>query len=111
MRQMRERQLTLARIIAKHGRSLKAVALESGLPYSTLRSYFPGERDATPAIMPITGLALLFGVLPDDWLSILIEPEGRRFAPEETPEGDPCAVLREARNVIDDAIIAMGGGK
>lgn len=81
---MRQRQLHIARIAKAQGVSWKAVALDSDIPYSTLLSYFPGEKNATPAVLPITAVYQLIGVLPDELLSLLL-PDGRHIvqAPEE----------------------------
>lgn len=96
--QMRDRQLRLARIIASNGISLKALSFDSGIPYTTLRSYFPGECNAVPHIMPVTALCQLFGKLPDEWLSTLIEPEGRAIAAPVEHDHDCLAA-----NAIDYA--------
>lgn len=89
--QMHDRQLRLARILDRNGVTLKALSFDSGIPYSTLRSYFPGERNAVPHTMPITALCMLFGKLPDEWLSTLIEPEGRAFAAPADHDHDGLA--------------------
>ena len=107
VRQMRDRQLTLARIAAKNGWSLKAISLASKIPYSTVRSYFPGEKDAVPHIMPITALVQLFGVLPDEWLSILIE--GKCLSDANHEAADPLAALTAARDALDAEIGKLRG--
>lgn len=102
---MADRQNRLASIMQKHGVTLKAVSLDSGIPYNTLRSYFPGnQRELFPAIMPISALVQLFGVIPDEWLSLLTEPEGRCFA--STSEDDEAAAreLKAIKEAADRAL-------
>jgi len=93
---MRERQLALAHILQQRGHSLKAISYESGVPYSSLRSYFPGERNAVPAIMPVSVLYQLVGTIQDDLLSLLL-PDGRQIvqAPEELDHDALCEVMQE----------------
>jgi hypothetical protein len=69
---VRERQLAIRREMMRRGISLKALAHDSGIPYPTIISYFPGERDRDPATMPVSALFLLAGVLPADLLSLLL---------------------------------------
>lgn len=53
----------------RRGQSLKAIGLDSGIPYSTLRSY-AGHSGAT-AEMPISCLRKLHGVISNELLSLL----------------------------------------
>lgn len=82
---VRERQLAIRRQIDRRGIALKAVAMDSGISYSTLLSYFPGERDKEPAQIPGGAIfALCEGAaLPADLLSLLL-PDGWQIvrAPE-----------------------------
>ena len=85
-RQMRDRQKRLRAIMDANKLSLKTVALQSGVPYSSLRSYFPTQKETLfevdppePVLMPVSVLVRLFGAIPDEWLSVLTEPEGRVF--------------------------------
>lgn len=80
---VRERQLTIRREMDRRGISLKAVALDSGLPYPTVVSYFPGERNREPATISGAALFALCGVLPADLISLLL-PDG--FAVVRVPE-------------------------
>ena len=74
---VRERQLVIRREIDRRGIALKAVAMDSGISYSTLLSYFPGERDKEPATISGAAIyALCEGkALPADLLSLLL-PDG-----------------------------------
>lgn len=83
---VRERQLAIRREMDRRGISLKAVALDSGIPYPTIVSYFPGEKDKKPAILPTGALYLLCEnkALPLDLLSLLL-PDG--FLIVHAPEG------------------------
>lgn len=67
-------QERIFRIAQRNGLTLKAISLDSGIPYSTLRSY--AGHNGEPAEMPISALAKLVGVIPDELLSLLL-PEGR----------------------------------
>lgn len=67
--QMRDRQQRMFRIAmdpARYGLTLKAISLDSGLNYDSLRGYSSGET-----IMPVTALDCLIGVIPDELLSLL----------------------------------------
>ncbi len=74
---VRDRQLVIRREIDRRGIALKAVAMDSRIPYTTLLSYFPGERDKEPAQIPGGAIyALCEGqALPADLMSLLL-PEG-----------------------------------
>jgi hypothetical protein len=83
---VRERQLVIRREMDRRGISLKAVSLDSGIPYPTIVSYFPGEKDKQPAT--ISGAAMFClcqtKALPLDLLSLLM-PDG--FQIVQVPEG------------------------
>ena len=83
---VRERQLAIRREMDRRGISLKAVAFDSGIPYPTIVSYFPGERDKQPATIGCAALWMLCEkrALPLDLLSLLL-PTG--FAIVALPEG------------------------
>jgi len=70
----KETQERVFRIAQRNGLTLKAISLDSGIPYSTLRSY-AGNNGET-AEMPVSALFRLVGVIPDELLSLLL-PEGR----------------------------------
>lgn len=74
---MRERQRTIRRELDRRGISLKAVSFDSGIPYSTLYSYFPGNERGTeekqPAELPIGAFYALQGAIPDDLLNLLLK--------------------------------------
>ena len=81
---VRERQLVIRRELDRRSISLKAIAFDAHICYSTLLSYFPGERDKTPATISGAALFSLCGVLPADLLSLLL-PDG--FQVVRVPEG------------------------
>lgn len=70
----KQTQQRIFRIAAREGLTLKAISLDSGIPYSTLRSY-AGNNGET-AEMPVSALYKLIGVIPDELLSLLL-PDGR----------------------------------
>jgi hypothetical protein len=83
---VRDRQLVVRREMDRRGISLKAVSMDSGIPYATIVSYFPGERDRQPAIIPASAIFALCDskALPLDLLSLIL-PDGFQIvrAPEE----------------------------
>lgn len=81
---VRDIQLTIRRELDRRGLSLKVISFDSGIPYSTLLSYFPGDKDAVPHIMPVLALRKLTGPVPSDLLSLLLEDNWQIVrAPEE----------------------------
>lgn len=79
---IRARQTTIRNQIAIRNISLKCVAMDSGIPYDTLMTYFPVEGGRDPAQIPGGAIfALCFGAdgktpaLPLDLLSLLL-PDG-----------------------------------
>ncbi len=83
---VRDRQLVIRREMDRRGISLKAVALDSGMSYATIVSYFTGERDRQPATIPGSAIYQLCATraLPLDLLSLLL-PDGFQVVrvPEE----------------------------
>lgn len=82
---VRERQLAIRREMDRRGISLKAVSLDSGIPYASIVSYFPGEKDRQPAAIPAGAVFTLCATeaLPLDLLSLVL-PVG--FAIVRAPE-------------------------
>jgi hypothetical protein len=73
---VREAQRRIFRLAERdHGLSLKAIGLDSGIPYNTVRSYASGE-----AVMPVPAMCKLVDVLPDELLSQLLDPVGKHIA-------------------------------
>lgn len=104
VRQMHDRQRRLGNILRKNNIPLKTVSFESGIPYNTLRTYFPSEQqELFPSIMPISALVQLFGVIKDEWLSVLTEPEGKCFSSTGDDDG-AVAELTEARDHLNAAL-------
>lgn len=79
---IRATQERIFRIAMRNGLTLKAISLDSEIPYNTLRGY-AGHNGAT-AEMPVSALAKLVGVIPDDLLSLLL-PVDRAIV--QVPEG------------------------
>lgn len=67
---MRETQERIFRVAQANGLTLKAISLDSGIPYSTIRSY--AGQNGTTAIMGVDALFKLVGVVPDELLSLLL---------------------------------------
>lgn len=95
---VRQRQLDMRCAIDERGFHLKAVASKAGLPYATLLSYFPGEKDKQPANMPASAIyALIAGeALPLEIMSMLL-PAGVVMirAPEGVNHDELEEVARE----------------
>ncbi|WP_259384399.1 hypothetical protein [Bacillus thuringiensis] len=95
---VRERQLAIRREMDRRGISLKAVSLDSGIPYQTVVSYFPGEKDKQPATLPGSALFLLAekGAMPLDLLSLVL-PAGFQIvrAPEELDHDALCELAAD----------------
>lgn len=73
---LKQRQCAMRRELDRRGIALKAVSFDSGIPYSSLLSYFPQEGGSEPAVMSVAAQYALCGAIPDDILSLLL-PEGR----------------------------------
>lgn len=103
---MRERQLAVRREMDRRSISLKAVSLDAQMSYSTIRSYFPGERNAVPAVMPLSALFTIAErkALPLELLSLLL-PDGIQFirAPEDIDHDALCDL---ARRYVDEKVRA-----
>lgn len=74
---VKQRQLAVRREMERRSISLKAVSLDSGIPYNTLASYLPADPHAEPAQIPGGAIySLVAGnALPLDLVSLLM-PEG-----------------------------------
>lgn len=74
IRIVRDRQCAVRREMDRRGIALKQVEFDSGIPSSTLLSYFPAEGSRDPAVMPASALYALAGAhaLPLDLLSLLL---------------------------------------
>lgn len=98
---IRDRQLAIRRELDRRGIPLKVIAFDSGIPYNTLCSYFPGgERH--PAELPVSAAFALCGVLDDDLINLLC-PTG--FALVRVPNGvdydqlsEGCRTFLEAKD-------------
>ncbi len=62
-----------------HGLTYKAISLDSGLAYNTVRNYAHGE-----AMMSVISLLKLVGVIPDYLLSHLLAPVERQVVTSQT---------------------------
>lgn len=95
---VRDRQLVIRREIDRRGIALKAVAMDSGISYSTLLSYFPGERDKEPHTISGAAIyALCEGkALPADLMSLLL-PDGWQIvrAPESLDHDTLCEMAAD----------------
>jgi hypothetical protein len=88
--------------------TLKAISLDSGIPYDTLRSY--ARRDDT-AVMPVTAVLKLCDVVPDHLLSHLLDPVARHIASNQMQDGDLDELGREAADFTSSYVHAKSDGK
>lgn len=87
--------------------SLKAISLDSGIPYDTLRSY--ARRDDT-SMMPVSAVLKLCDVIPDHLLSHLFDPVGRHIATNDAGNGDLAELGREAAGFTAEFVEATCDG-
>lgn len=90
-----------------HDLTLKAISLDSGIPYDTLRSY--AARD--PAMMPVSALLKLIDVVPDYLLSQMLDPVNRRLEIVSNENGDIDELGREAAGFVAEYVDAKSDGK
>lgn len=103
---VKERQSAIRRELDRRGVSLKAISFDSNVPYSTLLSYFPEEGGRDPAMMPVSVLFRLIGIIPNDVLSLLLPsahvimrvPEGLDHDDVEDAARDFLAVKGKAHH-------------
>lgn len=83
---LKQRQCAMRREMDRRGIALKAVSFDSGIPYSTLLSYFPQEGGREPSLMSVEAQYALAekDALPADILSLLL-PSGKLIV--SVPEG------------------------
>ena len=67
---IRERQLAIRRELDRRQIPLKVIAYDSGIPYPTLLTYFPGG-DRKPAELPSSAIYSLCGVIPNELMNLL----------------------------------------
>lgn len=100
--QIKATQERIFRIAQRNGLTLKAISLDSEIPYNTLRNY--AGNNGEPAEMPVSALAKLVGVIPDELLSLLL-PSGRVIvqAPTEIDHDEIAPAMRDYLSAKDDA--------
>lgn len=90
-----------------HGLTLKAISIDSGIPYNTIRCY--AGNNAEQSVMSVPALIKLIGVIPDELLSQILGPADRHLERDEEDEdseyddladhGDNLArLVRQARH-------------
>lgn len=72
----------------EYGLTLESIAFESGIPYSTIRSYFNQAKNVRLAELPLSNFIKLIGVIPDELLSQLLNPADRHLAHNEDEDAD-----------------------
>lgn len=80
-------QARMFRLAARdHDLTLKAIHLDTQIPYETLRSW-KGDKGAQ-AMMPVWSISALAGIIPDDLLSLLTEPGDRHLIRGDDDDSD-----------------------
>lgn len=69
---IRERQKAMRRELDRRNACWKVIALDSGVDYTTLLTYFPARADKVPVQIPGSVIFALAGAIPDDILSLLM---------------------------------------
>ena len=92
-------QQTVFREAQARGLTLKVIAIDSGLGYTTVQSYARGE-----AAMSLPALVKLIGVIPADLISMLF-PDGWQLVPvpEDINHDEFCDLITDYRHMKDDA--------
>ena len=67
-----------------HGLTLKAISLDSGIPYNTLRCY--AGNNGEQSVMSLPSFVKLCGIIPDELLSQLLAPADRHLEQDEEDE-------------------------
>lgn len=94
-------QLAMFRLAERdHGLSLKILALDTGIPFGTLRSYAQG------ATMPVTALVKLSKVIPNELTSLMLDPGGKVLADAEPEETDIDDLARAAVDILQRYVTA-----
>jgi hypothetical protein len=63
-----------------YGLTLEAISVESGVPYSTVRTYFSQQKNFRLSEMPVSAFVKFCGVIPDQLMSQLLDPADRHLA-------------------------------
>jgi hypothetical protein len=90
-----------------HGLTLKAISIDSGIPYNTIRCY--AGNNGEQSVMSVPALIKLIGIIPDELLSQLLAPADRHLESDDEDEdtefddladhGDNLArLVRQARH-------------
>lgn len=105
---MRGCQRAIRKELDRLGIALKVVSADSGIPYSTLCSYFPGNErgfvEKQPAELPAGALYSLCGAIPDNLLNLLL-PDGWALVcvPSDVDYDDLSSACREFLSAKDQA--------
>lgn len=94
---LRSSQRAMFRECERRGLTRKVIALDTGIPLSTLGTYIRGE-----ATMPLEAVIALMGTVPDDLLSLLPSIGGRAFVAADGEDPDLDAIGREAAHFTAD---------
>jgi hypothetical protein len=84
----------------KHGITRKALHLATGIPISTLKSYEEGTA------MPVTAFVKMAAVIPNELLSLMLEPGEKAIADAEPDETDLDDLARAAVDVLQKYVAA-----
>ena len=87
-----------------HHITRKRLQLETGIPYNTLKSYATGTE------MPMSAFVKLAAVIPNELVSLLLEPAGKHLADDEADHGSLHELAREVGHFSAEYIDAVSDG-
>ena len=94
---------------AEYGLTLRAIASETGIPLTTLKTWTNSNIFARAKIS-LPDFVTLCRVLPDDLTSLCLEPANKHVGTNETSDGDFDALGREAAGFVADKLDAEADG-
>jgi hypothetical protein len=92
-----------------YGLTIAALAKETGIPESTLKSYNSSNIFAR-AKMPLWVFVQLCTVIPDDVLSVALEPAGKCVLPLLPDDNDLDKLAAEAAGLVADKLAREADG-
>lgn len=87
-----------------HSLSRKVLSLESGISYSTLKSWASGTE------MPVSALAKLAAVIPNELTSLLLGQIGKHIADDDADEGSIDELAGETSRFVAAYVEARADG-
>jgi hypothetical protein len=99
-------QADLFRLAARdHGLTIKRLSLLADIPATTMQTWASGT------VMPAWAMVELARFIPDDLMSLMLEPAGRFVGTLETVDHDLDALGCEAAGFVAEYVAAKADGK